>query len=164
MQEVRAVSKYNQIQSELLAIDGGRFQKLCDAYLRQLTRYANLKSIGSVPGKDKTKTGVPDSLITLPDGTFALAHYTTQGANLYGKLKGDFDSSFDEAHTNVPVDQIKEIVFCYNGSLDTKDELSLLSEGHAKGVTVTFRDLDKIAYDLFDKYPGVAKEFLNVEV
>ncbi len=158
------MSKINQIQAELKSIDGGRFQKLCDVYLRQNPRYANLKSIGSVLGKDKTKKGVPDSLVTLPDGTFALAHYTTQESNLPGKLKGDFDSSFDEAHTGVPIDQAKEVVLCYNDTLDTKDELSLLLEGRDRGVTVTFRDLEKIAYDLFDKYPGLAKEFLNVEV
>ena len=42
MQEVSFISTYNQIQNELLAIDGGKFQKLCDAYLRQFPRYANL--------------------------------------------------------------------------------------------------------------------------
>jgi hypothetical protein len=158
------MSKVNQIQTELQSIDSGSFQKLCDLYLMQNPRYANLKTIGSVVGKDKTKTGVPDSLITLPDGTFAFAHYTTQKSGLPGKLKGDFDSSFDETHTSVPVDQIKEIVLCHNGTLDTKDELSLLNEGRRRGVTVTFRGLEKMAYDLFDKYPGLAREFLHVEV
>lgn len=158
------MSKVNQIQNELKSIDGGSFQKLCDLYLMQYPQYANLKPIGSVVGKDKTKTGVPDSLITLPDGTFALAHYTTQESGLPGKLKADFDSSFDEAHTGVPVNQIKEILFCHNGTLDTKDELSLIKEGRDRGATVRFYGLEKIAYDLFDKYPALASEFLHVEV
>lgn len=164
MQEISYMSKVNQIQAELKSIDGGSFQKLCDLYLMQNPRYANLKSIGSVVGKDKTKTGVPDSLVTLPDGTFALAHYTTQESGLRGKLKEDFDSSFDKKHTGVPVDQIQEIVLCHNGTLDMKDELSLLNEGRTRGVTVTFHGLEKIAYDLFDKYPGLAREFLHVDV
>lgn len=159
------MSKVNQIQTELKSIDGGSFQKLCDLYLMQNPRYKDLKPIGSVIGKDKTKTGVPDSLIILPDNTLALAHYTTtQGADLPGKLRTDFQSSFDEEHTGIPVDRIKEIIFCYNDALDTKTEISIFNEGRVKGVLVTFRGLERIAYDLFDKYQGLAKEFLNVEV
>jgi len=158
------MSKVNQIQAELKAIGGGSFQKLCDVYLMQFTRYANLKPIGAAIGKDKTTTGVPDSIITLPDGAYAFPHYTTQESGLVGKLKDDLESSFDEPKTGVPVDQIKEVILCHNGSLETKDELALIGMGKERGVIVTIFGLERIAYDLFSKYPGLARDFLNVEV
>jgi hypothetical protein len=156
------MSKVTQIETKLKAIDGGRFQTLCDFYLRQHPRYINLQSIGSAIGKDKTTTGIPDSIITLPDGTLALAHYTTKESGLSGKLRADYESSFNEAKTGIPVDQIKEIIFCHNGNC--RDELSLVKLGQERGVIVTIFGLKQIAYDLFDKYRGLAREFLYVEV
>lgn len=158
------MSKLNQIQSELQAIDGGRFQKLCDAYLMQNPRYADLKPIGTVIGKDKTKTGVPDSIITLPDGTFAFAHYTTEASSLIGKLRKDYEKSFDEAHTEVPASEVKEIIFCHNGTLTTEEELSLIRDGRDKGIVIKIFGLERLSYDLLNRYPGIAKQFLQVEV
>lgn len=158
------MSKLNQIQQELEAIDQARFQKLCDLYLKYQPRYENLKPLGSVIGADKVKKGVPDATIELPGGGYAMANYTTQRTGLLGKLTKDFDDSFDEESTHIAPDQVKEVILCHNGALSTEDELTLTNKGKSRGCVVKPIGLEVLSYDIYQKYPGLAKDFLGVEI
>jgi hypothetical protein len=54
------MTKLNQIQSALLELEGGKFQKLADSYLYKMG-YERINSPGSIPGSDKVKKGTPDT-------------------------------------------------------------------------------------------------------
>jgi len=157
------MSKINQIQNKLRELDGGAFQKLADAYLHK-KGYEQINSLGSVIGADKVQTGTPDTLVLLPNGKYVFAEYTTQKKGIYKKLKEDLDKCFNEAKTGIAVKKIDEVVICYTSTLKTS-ELDLLREQCQKlGVNLNIFGIDTLSYDLYQKYPGIARDFLGIEV
>ena len=104
----------NTIEQRILQMDGGEFQKLCDAYLSAIG-YGKPNSTGSVAGANKVRKGTPDTFFELPNGKLVFAEYTTQKDDLFGKLESDLGKCFDEEKTEVPVSKIEEIVMCYTG-------------------------------------------------
>jgi len=160
------MSKINQIQNALRAMDGGAFQKLADSYLRKKdARYGQINPLGSVVGKDKVKTGTPDTLIPLPNGKYVFAeHTTTSKERLFAKIKDDLDKCFDEKKTGIPIGHIEEVAFCHTSEL-SPDELNELRERCEKeGVNLNIFGIGPISYDLLEKYPGLARDYLGVEV
>lgn len=60
--------------------------------------------------------------------------------------------------------KIQEIIFCHTSTLST-DEFSLLREICEKhGVNLNIFDIGSISYDLLEKYPGLARDYLGVDV
>lgn len=157
------MSKINQIQNALQELDGGAFQKLVDSYLKK-KGYDHLLPLGSVIGANKVKKGTPDTLAILPNGKYVFAEYTTQQTGLFAKLTGDLNKCLDEDKTGIPVAKIQEIIFCHTSTLST-DEFSLLREICEKhGVNLNIFDIGSISYDLLEKYPGLARDYLGVDV
>ena len=156
------MSKFNQIQNALLELSGGAFQKLADAYLFK-RGYENICSPGSVVGKDKVRTGTPDTLIRLDNGKYVLVEHTT-AKDLHVKLKSDLDNCLNEEKTGIPVNDIDGIIFCHTASLGETDKIALTKKCQERGVNLDFFDLDTITFDLYQKYPGLARDFLNIEV
>lgn len=157
------MSKINQIQNKLRELDGGAFQKLADAYLHK-KGYEQINSLGSVIGADKVRKGTPDTLVLLPNGKYAFAEYTTQQDRIYEKLKKDIDKCFDEAKTGIAVEKIDEVVICHTSTLNPS-ELNLLREECQKhGVNLNIFGIEPISYDLYQNYPGIARDFLGIEV
>lgn len=157
------MAKINQIQKRLLELDGGAFQKLCDAYLHK-KGYEAINSIGSVIGSNKVKKGTPDTLVTLPNGKYVFAEYTTQQKGLYGKMVGDLDKCFDESKTGIPVEKIEQVIFCNNSELAPADMESLMEKCSVEQVDLRVFGMGSLSYDLYLKYPGLARDFLNVQV
>ncbi|SJZ37862.1 hypothetical protein SAMN02745119_00337 [Trichlorobacter thiogenes] len=157
------MSKVNQIQQALLELDGGQFQKLADAYLvgRGVGR---VNSIGSVVAANKVKVGTPDALFATPNGTYIFAEYTTQQVGLLAKMKGDLSKCFDESKTGIPIDKIERVIFCFTGRLGTGEENELAEECQKKGVNLDLFGIDALAFDLYSKYPGLALDFLGVQI
>jgi hypothetical protein len=156
------MSKINQIQNKLRELDGAAFQKLADAYLHN--RYEQINSLGSVIGADKVRKGTPDTLVLLPKGKYVFAEYTTQQDRIYEKLKGDLDKCFDEAKTGIAVEKIDEVVICHTSTLNPS-ELDLLREQCQKrGVNLNIFGIDTLSQHLSKKYPGIARDFLGIEV
>jgi hypothetical protein len=56
------MTKLNRIQSALLELEGGKFQKLADSYLYN-KGYEWINSPGSVAGSDKVSKGTPDTFL-----------------------------------------------------------------------------------------------------
>lgn len=157
------MSKIDQIQRALRELSGGAFQKVADAYLHK-RGYEQINPIGSVIGADKTKGGTPDTLAPLPSGRYVFAEYTTQQSGLYGKLAGDLEKCFDEAKVEVPIEKIEEVVFCHTSTLEPKEENDLVEECQKHGVNLNIFGIGPISYDLYQKYPSIARDFLGVEV
>ena len=158
------MSKINQIQNKLRELDGGAFQKLADAYLHK-KGYEQINSLGSVIGADKVRKGTPDTLVILPNGKYAFAEYTTTKQDkIYEKLKKDLDKCFDEAKTGIAVEKIDEVVICHTSTLNPS-ELDLLREECQKhGVNLNIFGIEPISYALYQNYPGIARDFLGIEV
>ena len=157
------MSKFNQIQRALSELSGGAFQKLADAYLFR-RGYENINPLGSVVGADKVRVGTPDTLVRLADGRFAFAEHTTEKRGLYRKLSGDLEKCFDEEKTGVPVAEIAEVVFCYTSDLSSEEHANLAKRCRERGVNLNLYGPGPIAFDLYQKYPGLARDFLGVEV
>jgi hypothetical protein len=157
------MSKVKQIENALKAIDPAAFQSLCDLYLRR-RGYENANSIGLVLGANKVTQGTPDTLFLQPDGTYVFAEYSTQQDRLLEKFERDLDNCFDSSKTGIPVAKIREVVLCHNSKLSPEELHALREKGHLDGVPVSIIGPFEIAYDLYDKYPGLAREFLNIEV
>lgn len=157
------MSKINQIQQALLELDGGQLQKLADAYLvgRGVGR---VNSIGSVVAANKVKKGTPDALFATPRGTFIFAEHTTQQVGLLTKMKGDLSKCFDESKTGIAINKIERVIFCFTGRLSSAEESELAEECQEKGVNLDLFGIDALAFDLYSKYPGLALDFLGVQI
>lgn len=156
------MSKINEIQAKLRAIDPARFQRLCDAYLHR-RGYERINQIGLVIAADKVRQGTPDTLILLPNGRYVFAEYTTQQDGLSSKLLDDLSKCFDETKTGIPTDKIQEIVLCHNSVLDTNEEAALLQECQRHGCLLSVFGLGPLSHDLYQKYPGLARD-LEIEI
>lgn len=157
------MSKINQIQHKLLELDGGTFQKIADAYLFK-KGYQHLNPLGSVIGKDKVRSGTPDTLIVLPNGKYVFAEYTTQKENVIEKLYSDLEKCFDEEKTGIPVAKIEEVVFCHTTLLNSNDEETLAKKCRDQGVNLNIFGIGPLSFDLYQKYPGIARDLLGIEV
>lgn len=157
------MSKLTQIEKALLEIDPAGFQRLCDSYL-VYRGYDRINPIGLVIGADKVAKGTPDTLITRPDGKYVFAEYTTQQVGLAKKFMGDLAKCFDEAKTGIPIDRIHEIVLCHTSRLTTDEEYKLGEECRRHGVILSTYGLGAMAHDFYQKYRGLARDFLHVEV
>lgn len=158
------MSKLTQIENALLGLDGAKFQQLCDAYLHR-RGYEGINPLGRMIGKDKVSRGTPDTWVRQPGGKYLFAEYTTNGTeSLLSKIREDLSKCTDEAKTGLPVGKIQEVIFCHTAVLSSRDDNAIISEAEAAGVLTTLIGIGPLAHDLYQKYPGLARDFLNVEV
>lgn len=158
-----SMSKINQIQNAIKELDGGAFQKLSDSYLKK-KGYDRLAPLGSVIGANKVKKGTPDTLVVLPNGKYVFAEYTTQQTGLFEKIQSDLNKCFDEAKTGMPVTKIQEVVFCHTSALDTGELATLRELCEQRGINLSVFEIGSISYDLLEKYPGIARDLLGIDV
>jgi len=157
------MSKLNQIQNELLQLDGGAFQKIADAYLFK-KGYEYINPLGSVIGNNKVRQGTPDTLVVLPNGKYVFVEYTTQKEGVAEKFNKDLDKCFDEAKTGISLEKIEEIILCHTSMFTAQEEDELREKCQKQGVKLNPFNIGKISLDLYNNYPGIARDFLGVEV
>ena len=158
------MAKINQIESAIQELEGGAFQKLANSYLLK-KGYHQINPIGSVIGNNKTRTGTPDTLIPLPNGKYVFAEYATGlVAGICRKFCDDIDKCFDANKTGISVEKIEEIVLCYSSQLSPKEIEQLRKKCETKGVNINLYGIGVISYDLLEKYPGIAKDYLGIDV
>lgn len=157
------MTKINQIQNALLEQEGGAFQKLADAYLHA-KEYEQINSLGSLIGADRVRKGTPDTFVSLPNGKYIFVEHTTEKNKLNQKLKGDLNKCFDKSKTGIPIEKIDEIVICHTSNLRPEEEDRLREECQKRGVKFSIFGISPISYDLYRKYPGIAKDFLGISV
>lgn len=152
----------NQIEQKILEMDGGEFQKLCDAYLFAIG-YGHPNSFGSHSGSNKVRKGTPDTFFEIPGGKLAFAEYTTQKSGLAKKLDRDLSKCLDEKKTKVPVEKIAKIVFCYTGQLEPGEVLMLRSKAENKGVELVLYGLSALSNDLINQ-PHLLRHHLDLQI
>lgn len=157
------MSKINQIQNRIRELSGDLFQKVADAYLH-MKGYSAINPLGSVIGADKVRKGTPDSLCTLPNGKYAFFEYTTQQSNLFKKIIEDLEKCFDKGKTGIAVDLIDEVVYCHTSSLTTEEEKGIRKLCQDVGVNINIFGIGPLSFDLYQKYPGIARDLLGIEV
>lgn len=153
----------NTIQQRILQMDGGEFQKLCDAYL-YASGYGKPNAFGSSAGSNKVKQGTPDTFFERPNGKFAFAEYTTQQEGLFKKLSGDLTKCLNEKKTKVPVSKLEEIILCYTSQLEPSQILSLKSKCEKKGVRLTVIGISALANELLLSHPLLLRNFLDLAI
>jgi hypothetical protein len=157
------MSKVTQIERALQSLDPAGFQRLCDLYLRK-RGHDSINRIGLVLGADKVAKGTPDTLLKRSDGDYDFAEYSAQQQGLGGKFSEDVAKCLDENKTGIPLGRIREIILCHNGRLTPKEEYELGEQCRLAGVMLSIHGPGEIAYDLYQKYPGLARDLLHVEV
>ncbi len=90
------MSKINVIQNAIRELEGGRFQKLFDAYLYKKYKFKNIQTLGVQDGTNKTTKGTPDSFVIEEDGAYILIMYGTVETQAFEKMKKDILSCFNK--------------------------------------------------------------------
>ncbi len=157
------MSKLNQIEAALKAVNEATFQSLCDEYLHR-QGYGTINRVGSAVGKNKTTKGTPDTYIALPNGKYIFAEYTSQEKNLYAKLVSDVTKCLDESKIGVPVSSIAKIILCHTGKLTVSEANDLRTTCINAGCELEVFGFDILVLDLLQKYPTLANEYLGVEL
>ena len=152
----------NTIEQRIRQMDGGEFQKLCDAYLSMIG-YGKPNAFGSVAGSNKVKKGTPDTFFEYVNGKLVFAEYTTQSENIFKKLSGDINKCLDEKKTQVPVTKLEKIVICFTSQLAPNEVINLKAKCKKKGVNLELIGLSALANDLLN-HPILLRNFLNLSI
>lgn len=157
------MSKINAIQNAIKELEGGRFQKLFDTYLFKKYGFGNIQSLGVQDGTDKTTKGTPDAYVINDDGTFTFIMYGTVGDKAFEKLKNDILSCFDYGKSKIDENRISKIICAYsNTNINAGQMVELKSL--IPGKEIELIGIDTVSQDLFNKYPFLAEEFLNIPI
>ena len=84
--------------------------------------------------------------------------------NTQGKVKADLEKCFDESKTGVPVDRIERVIFCFTGKIDAAEENELAEVCQENGVNLDLFGIDTFTFDLYSKYPALARDFLGIPI
>ena len=155
------MSKLNDIQSRILSLSPGKYQKLLDCYLIRKYKYNNIHPLGSHDGTNKTTRGTPDSFVQCDDGKFILIAYGSVTNNSYAKVESDIKACLDESKTRIKVEDISQIICCHTSTNFTPGQVKTLC---SLFTNVKIIGLGELSYDLFLYYPSLALEFLDISL
>ncbi|QXV63720.1 hypothetical protein INP83_11430 [Mucilaginibacter sp. 21P] len=164
------MSKLQEIESELLAVNDAVFQNVCDAILFVIERNAeNISRTGSQKGKQKTIKGTPDAYFTYPNGRYGFIEYTTKSkkdspSSFLAKVRNDLTKCLDETKTGIPVAKIIKIIYCHNSTLTPAEDAELTSICNEVGVSLELKGIDQIALLLMGRAAYAAKMFLGINI
>ncbi|MEQ6120823.1 AAA family ATPase [Reichenbachiella sp. MALMAid0571] len=159
------MSKLQHISDRLLQVNGDIFQELCDMFL--ILRNQNYKAYsrrGSVPNKQKTRKGTPDSFLLLANGDYLFMEATTFDKGLFEKLLGDIHKCFDENKTGIKKSKIREVVLCFNSDLSTKETEQLLKAINCYNdyTSVSIYGLSRLSSEIYLHHRNLASEYLGL--
>lgn len=150
----------NKIENAIKELEGGRFQKLGDEYLRKKYDF-KIVSLGSQEGTDKTTKGTPDSY-TDEDGKYVYIMYGTH-KSVISKLEGDIQSVKKKIlEENIAEDKVGRLICCHTSSnitIKQKEDLEKMAEPYQLeliGINEIANDLTKIDFQY------LAKEYLSI--
>ena len=104
------MSNINLIQSKILELEGGAFQKLFDEYLYKRYRFKNIQTLGVQTGTNKPTKGISDSYVLTDDGKYILINYGSVSAQPARKIRDDILSSFDDVKRAIGTEKIARII------------------------------------------------------
>lgn len=153
------MSRINEIESRILALSPGAYQKLMDDILNLKYHYTNLMPYGSHSGTDKTTQGTPDSYLRLDNGSYVLIMYGTTKA-AYEKLREDISSCI--AKSGIPIDKISKIVCCHTSTNLSIPKVEALNDLIPNTISLQLIGLYETAKVLEYEYPTLALEHLHL--
>lgn len=159
------MSILTDVEAKILKLEGGTFQALCDTYLFRKTGYGNFTEYGKQAGTIKTAKGTPDTYFLKPNGKYALVQYTTAQDRIFDKIKEDIEKCLDSKKTGLGIENIDEILYCYNSSRLSVGEYKKLKEICEKeNIKLEIYSINTIAHDIYFDYPIIAKEYLGISL
>jgi hypothetical protein len=160
---VRELKNVNFIQSAIMQLEGGAFQKLFDAYLYKKYKFKNIQTLGVQTGTNKTTKGTPDSYILTDEGNYILINYGTVRSQSAAKIKADILSCFEQSKLSLNKDKIQKII-C--GHCSTNIHIEQFDDiiDSIKGVDVELIGVDTLSHDLALLYPHIAKDELGIAI
>lgn len=153
------MSKINQIQTAILSLDPGAYQKLMDSYVMKKYGFSNIMPLGSHSGTNKVTKGTPDSFVRCADGRFILIAHGSVENHAYNKVKADILSCLDTAKTGIPIEDISQIICCHTSTNFTPGQVKELCSYFENTILI---GLGEVSFDLYLKYPDLAKDHLNI--
>ena len=168
MQQLRkkwggVLSNVNLIQSTIMQLEGGAFQKLFDEYLYKKYKFKNIQTLGVQTGTNKPTKGIPDSYVLTGDGKYILINYGTVSSQPAEKIREDIVSCFDKAKLSLPKNKIKKIICGHCSTNIHIEQFSSIMEV-VEGVEVELIGIDTLSHDLALIYPHIAKDELGVPI
>lgn len=160
------MSKYIEVNQALAAIEQGRFQILCNDFLK--SEYpGDLQSIGTVEGKEKARKGQPDAYIRKPDGQYILGEYTTKDdgakAAFEKKLREDLEECLKFETLGIKPHQVDQIVLCCNSVVDIEFSETLNNLVAPLGIRLRIIGIDTLSTYYSSTGKIFARDFLNIK-
>lgn len=157
------MSVINVVENAIISLDGGKYQKLMDAYLMRKYRFNNIHPLGVQTGTDKTTKGTPDSYVECENGQYIIIMYGSVAAASFLKIKSDILSCFDATKLSIPIEKIDRIICAYTSTnlhIEQIEKLKNLIED----VKIELIGLGTVAHDIVLKYRFLAEKFLDIPV
>ena len=157
------MSIISSIENAIIQLGPGEFSKLCDTFLSRQDQYGSILGLGMKSGTLKTTIGNPDTYFRKQNGKYVFVAYTTTQTGIYKKLKDDIEKCLDHEKTKLPVEEIDEIICCHTSSnLLAADDFKLHKLCEEKSIKLTIIGVDELAQQIYNHYPKIAKDFLNI--
>ncbi len=161
--EVLVLNNVNLIQSAIMQLGGGAFQKLFDVYLYKKYKFKNIQTLGVQTGTNKPTKGTPDSYVLTDDGCYILINYGTVSSQSAKKIRDDILSCFDKSKISLPENKIKKIICGHCSTNIHIEEFNSIMES-IKGVKIELIGIDTLSHDLALLYPHIAKDELGITI
>lgn len=155
------MSIINTVENAIVSLDGGKYQKLMDAYLMRKYQFSNIHPLGVHTGTDKTTKGTPDSYVECDNEKYIIIMYGSVEGASYKKLKSDILSCFDASKLSIPVEKIDKIICAYTSTNLHIEQVEAL-KNLIKGVKIELIGLGTVAHDIVLKYRFLATRFLDI--
>ncbi|MDF2432934.1 MAG: hypothetical protein JWP44_2565, partial [Mucilaginibacter sp.] len=159
------MSKHTLIKNAIATMEQGAFQGLCAHFLSRTTN-GDVQTFGSVDENDKTRKGRPDIFMILPDGAYLLAECTTKDdrdkKQLLDKLKKDLEGCLDFKSLGLSKEQVRQVVLCYNSTIDTVMVEELKAPANLVGVPLRLVSLTTLSEFLFSVDRVYARDELGI--
>lgn len=157
------MSIINTVESAIVSLDGGKYQKLMDAYLMKKYQFSNIHPLGVQTGTDKPTKGTPDSYVECDNGQYIIIMYGSVEAASFSKLKSDIISCFNTDKLSIPVEKIDRIICAYTSTNLHIEQIETL-KNLIEGVRIELIGLGTVAHDIVLKYRFLAARFLDIPV
>lgn len=157
------MSLINTIENKIKELSGGKFQKLCDAFLAKKFPDYKLIALGSQEGTNKPTKGIPDTYLVLPNGKQIFVMYGTH-AQVKKKISGDIKSVKEKIEKlGLGTEQIEKIICCHTSS-NIGPEKKKKFEEEASPYELELIGINEIANTLCYNigYHYIARDFLGV--
>lgn len=150
------------IEYRIDQLDGGTFQRFCDAYLT-LKGYKNQYSLGMHMGTNKTTIGNPDTYFKDENDKYIFVMYTTQKSDFEKKLLDDIEKCFNVE--GISTDDISKIIFCHtNGRVSVGLDKKAKDICRKKGIELLLIGINELTNDVYFNYPILAEEYLDLSI